>query len=602
MKATVVHTWVKTLEELYGENLVQKHVSTAEIGPEELYSPLSDIPDEKVYTMIKSVSNEVGESTDIIWKKIGKKNIATFSKWFPSFFDNRRLRTFLVMMDKVHQILTKMIPGARPPRLLIVDETPFEITMRYESHRKMYNYFLGLLEGSREFFKEEMEIEKIDEGAREGRNYMTVRLKFASPSYSEKRFLPNILLSFGFLRSIAAKLAAVTFIITGIIATISTGSDLIATASISIPAAASVYIFSHLLLLPLKNIKQKIHSISRLQFHDSFRIKTGDVFEELMEEINAAQISLQEDLLFLKGGTDDLTNFTGYFTQVAEKMKRISDEISQVVEEVAQGAVQQAEETESAVNTLDSNINGLNLISQKEEESKVLLAESTEHVQKVSEEVYRAILGIEEAMKNFEYIKVQSEELAQSAGAIMEIVNTVERIADQTNLLSLNAAIEAARAGESGRGFAVVANEVRTLADESKLAVKKISQNLQDFSGKALTLAQHFAMQFEKLKSSGESLNKAGRSTTLSSQRTGEVTKAVVALIEQLNTETAKIKNVVDNLHSLAAIAEENSASSEEMSASITDYSTRIKELTGYIAGLEGLSKKFRDQLKKYAI
>jgi methyl-accepting chemotaxis protein len=58
----------------------------------------------------------------------------------------------------------------------------------------------------------------------------------------------------------------------------------------------------------------------------------------------------------------------------------------------------------------------------------------------------------------------------------------------------------------------------------------------------------------------------------------------------------------VDNLHSLAAIAEENSASSEEMSASITDYSGRIKELTGYIAGLKDLSEKFRNQLKKYAI
>lgn len=275
---------------------------------------------------------------------------------------------------------------------------------------------------------------------------------------------------------------------------------------------------------------------------------------------------------------------------------------SQVVAEVAQSAVQQAEETESAVNTLDSNINGLNFISQKEEEGKNLLAESTEHALMVSDEVSRAIQGIEDTLKDFEYIKQQSEELAQSAGEIMEIVNTVERIADQTNLLSLNAAIEAARAGESGRGFAVVANEVRTLADESKLAVKKISKNLQDFSGKVTVLSDHFVKQFEKLKSSSESLNKAGKSTALSSQRTGEVTTAVVTLIEQLNSETVKIKNVVDNLHSLAAIAEENSASSEEMSASITDYSGRIKELTGYIAGLKDLSEKFRNQLKKYAI
>lgn len=602
MKATVVHTWVKTLEELYGENMVQKHLNAAGIIQEELFFPLSDIPDEKVYSMIKFISEEVKESPQIIWRKIGRKNIATFSQWFPSFFDGRKLRGFLVMMDKVHEILTKMIPGAKPPRLLIIKDTPFEVTMRYESHRKMYDYFLGLLEGSREFFKEEMSIEKIDEGSSQGKNYMTVKLKFNTPSYIEKKFPINLFLSLGFIRSIPAKLAIATGAISIIVSMLLSLDKPMAALYISFPVAIAVYILTVLLLSPLKSIGKEIKEISNLKFQETFRIKTHDLFEELMADIIKVKKSFQEDLLFLKGGTDDLANFSGYFTNVANNMKRISDEISQVVEDVAQGAVQQAEETENAVNTLDSNIKGLNLISNREEESKSLLAESTEHARKVSDEVSHAINAIEDTLKEFEYIRLQSEELAKSAGSIMEIVNTVEKIADQTNLLSLNAAIEAARAGDSGRGFAVVANEVRTLADESKLAVKKISQNLQDFSGKVLALSEHFAMQFEKLKKGGESLNKAGKSTALASQKNTEVTKAVVTLIEQLNSETEKIKNVVDNLHSLAAISQENSASSEEMSASITDYSGRIKELTGYIAGLEGLSKKFREQLRRYTI
>ncbi|MCR4430378.1 MAG: heme NO-binding domain-containing protein [Tepidanaerobacteraceae bacterium] len=602
MKATVVLTWVKTMGEMYGDSMVQKLAEKAQIKDDELHSPLSDVPDEKVDLLIKYVSQETGDPPDKIWRRLGEKNISTFSKWFPSFFEQRKLRPFLIMMDKVHEILTKMIPGARPPRLIILSETPHEVVMRYESHRKMYDYFLGLLEGSRNFFKEKMEIEKMNEGSENGRNYMTVKLKFDAPSYSEKRFLSNILLSFGFLRNISAKLAAATF------AVCAAGAFAVASATplnaivLAIAVSMAVYFFSSLLLLPIRDIRQEIRALSKLHFQDMPKIKTMDVLEDLIGDINAVKRSFQDDLLFLKGGTDDLSNFTTYFTQVAQRMKMISDEISRVVEEVANGAVQQAEETESAVNTLDSNINGLNSISQREEESKVLLAESAEHSRQVSEEVARAISGIEDALKNFEYIRVQSEELSKNATAIMEIVNTVERIADQTNLLSLNAAIEAARAGEAGRGFAVVAHEVRALADEAKLAVKKISQSLQDFSGDVLALAQQFARQFEKLKNSGESLNKAGQSVALSNRRTAEVTDAVVSLVEQLNAETAKIKNVVDNLHSLAAIAEENSASTEEMSASITDYSARIKELTDYIARLEKLSLKFKDQLKKYIV
>jgi methyl-accepting chemotaxis protein len=72
--------------------------------------------------------------------------------------------------------------------------------------------------------------------------------------------------------------------------------------------------------------------------------------------------------------------------------------------------------------------------------------------------------------------------------------------------------------------------------------------------------------------------------------------------VNSLNTETKKIREVIENFNNLAAIAEENSASSEEMSASVSNYSEKIKEMTGYIEQMEDLTENFRTNLKGYNV
>ncbi|SHK58039.1 hypothetical protein [Paramaledivibacter caminithermalis] len=80
------------------------------------------------------------------------------------------------------------------------------------------------------------------------------------------------------------------------------------------------------------------------------------------------------------------------------------------------------------------------------------------------------------------------------------------------------------------------------------------------------------------------------------------VSNGIVELVDKLTYETKKISEVFENIHSLAAIAEENSASSEEMSASVTEYSHKITELLDYVEQLEGLTLNLKAELKKYKI
>lgn len=143
----------------------------------------------------------------------------------------------------------------------------------------------------------------------------------------------------------------------------------------------------------------------------------------------------------------------------------------------------------------------------------------------------------------------------------MEIVITVEGIADQTNLLALNAAIEAARAGEQGRGFAVVAEEIRKLAEDVKKAVQTINENLQYFIEQVSTLVDSIEKQFVQLESSNKSLEAAIDDNMGATKEIKNVSGTIVKLVEDLSNETQNITNVFENIHALAAIAEENSES-----------------------------------------
>ncbi|MCR6699593.1 methyl-accepting chemotaxis protein, partial [Escherichia coli] len=162
-------------------------------------------------------------------------------------------------------------------------------------------------------------------------------------------------------------------------------------------------------------------------------------------------------------------------------MDSTSREISEVVEQVADGAVSQADNTQTSVAVLNDNINGLKRVVDVENQNKVQLEKTIGKIDKSYESVDATSKNITRSIDEFKIVKDKGQELSNKAKDITSIVSIVSEISDQTNLLALNASIEAARAGEAGRGFSVVAEEVRELAEQTKGAVQNINSNLEQF-------------------------------------------------------------------------------------------------------------------------
>ena len=131
MKGTVVTNWLKSMESLYGKEIVNKALLQNSWQENRIINPKENIDDESIFAVITSAAKIIGKPKELVWREIGKSNIESFSKWFPSYFERVSLKGFLMLMDDVHAQLTKMIPGAKPPRLVAKELSPDEIELRY---------------------------------------------------------------------------------------------------------------------------------------------------------------------------------------------------------------------------------------------------------------------------------------------------------------------------------------------------------------------------------------------------------------------------------------------------------------------------------------
>jgi len=597
MKGTVVSTWIKTCRKLYGDNVVDKALENVGFSRDRMFTPIEDVQDEKVYSIMSYISTEKGMTVSELWRSIGRDNIKTFSMDYPAFFKHDSLYGFLKSMYDVHVIVVKRIPGAKPPILELKPISKREAIFRYFSKRGMFDYFLGLIEGSAEFFKEKIEVQELSKTS----DTLELKLTFSKDIYLTEKFTINK--AFGFIKDIELKTAVVSLILFLILEIptllVSRQAGLYAS---FIYALISTLIGAKLINRPLYRIVKEMKRIKGHEYIEDGRIETGDYYEKIFDALNEYKDIVRKDFVGFKGITDEMNTFSNTLTSIADKMKFTSDEISSVVEQVAEAAMTQAEETETSVSLLNDNVEAIKHVVEIEMQNKEELERAVDKIETSFKYVDMTSQKLNELLKNFENVKNRSLEIREQARGITEVVELVSQISSQTNLLALNASIEAARAGEAGRGFAVVADEVRKLAEQSKHAVDDINNRLLDFIAQIEAQVNSVAEQFEVLNDENEKLNTAVHSSNEAKDTIKQVADKLIETSNKLQEETESIIRVYEKIESLAAIAEENSASSQEVAANVQSYTEEIKKLIDSISDFKNITEQFAQDINIYKI
>ncbi|APM37485.1 heme NO-binding domain-containing protein [Clostridium kluyveri] len=599
MKGTVIATWMRTCRKLYNDEIVNDAMNSVGWGSSKIFSPAENVNDREVKKVIEYIAKFNNEDTKELWRKIGVDNINAFYKDYPAFFRHENLYSFLRSMFDVHVAMTKKFPGAKPPLVTINPISSKTAVFEYKSERGMFDYLMGMIEGSAKFFGEKLKIEEIE------RNNNSVKFKFIFEKeiYYKRVYKFNKFLSFGIINNLGLKIGIINFIFCLIISILIFGlNDWFKSIVISILVFFASYISGSVLMRPKYLIIEAIDKINNGNYIEDGDIETNDFFEDIFNLLKKHKSIIKADFTGFKGVTDEMSTFVSNINEISNSMNSTSNEISDVVEQVANCAVEQAENTQNVVSVLNENIRHLNNIVEDENNNKLELEKSIDKINNSYENIDNTSKNILTTLQSFKEVNDKGLELQSKVKDITSIVSVVSEISEQTNLLALNASIEAARAGEQGKGFVVVAEEIRVLAEQSQGAVKDINSNLIKFVDEIKVLVDKIESQFDVLKGESENLKDVRNISYEATTAATAVAESMIKTIDKLNVQSEAISGIYENMESLAAIAQENSASSEEVSANVSSYTNEIKNLMSNIHEFKNITESFKTELYKYKI
>lgn len=256
------------------------------------------------------------------------------------------------------------------------------------------------------------------------------------------------------------------------------------------------------------------------------------------------------------------------------------EQVEKAVSEISDGASSQADETQKATENV---ILMGNMVEETAQEVADMI-ENANSMQHFSEEAFSTLQQLakinDEARDAIDVIYEQTNTTNESAMKIREATSLITSIAEETNLLSLNASIEAARAGEQGRGFAVVAGQIQKLAEQSNDSARQIETIIDSL----IEDSQKSVATMEDVKRIMESQNESVGHTDESFRQVGDGIRTSIESVNKISDKTKKLDDarivVVDVVQNLTAIAEENAASTEETSASVTEVSSIVVQIS----------------------
>jgi len=352
----------------------------------------------------------------------------------------------------------------------------------------------------------------------------------------------------------------------------------------------------------VSSLTKGMKKISDGDFTVTFQTQRKDEFRDLSNGMDAMLSDIRGLVENIIGFANTVGDSSAQVAITSESMAGSMRGIDEAMEEVAKGVTKQAEDTDSGLTDMGAFSEKLNIVH---ENTQNMHKHSTDAMQAI-ESGQSMILELNE--KSQAVSDITSElienisEVEHNSANIGSIIETISAIAQQTNLLSLNASIEAARAGEAGRGFAVVAEEIRNLADQSASAGKEIKKIIETIQNKTTVTANSAKRAEEFLQAQSKSIN--GTVTIFE-----EVNTNVVGLIEGLEKVSSNMENMVtakdhvmDSISSIAAISEETAASTEEVTATVN---TQLNEATKLAASAEELRmevEKLQETMKKFTI
>ena len=367
--------------------------------------------------------------------------------------------------------------------------------------------------------------------------------------------------------------------------------------------STGIWLTVNKIMSPLAVMMEEIRLLSKGDFRERpSRVTSSDELGLLANAVTEMRKNVSEVMHSVNSSAESLSGSAEELNATTEQSSVAANQVAQSIVRVAASTSQQLD----AVNDTSQAIEHLNESIQAMASDAAIAADKSRQASDVAREGEITLQQAIEQIKTIERTSQQTTNsvmtLGENSKQIGQIVGTISGIAEQTNLLALNAAIEAARAGEAGKGFAVVADEVRKLAESSKEAAQQISDLIkitQDDTDKAI----------KDMEVGGESF-KVGAQNIISM---GEAFRKIAGIVEQVSAQMQIIssstrdmatngKQIVQNIRTIGEASKTAAEEAETVSAATQEQTASVHEIAGESTNLARMAGELQQEVKKFKV
>ena len=283
----------------------------------------------------------------------------------------------------------------------------------------------------------------------------------------------------------------------------------------------------------------------------------------------------------------DLSGVMRTIEQNSQNSASASEEMSSAATQAAEGARAQSDQVNQVASAMQEMSESLFEVSSNSGKAADASRQATESARQGGEIVDEALTTMRAIADSVGATARKIEELGKSSEQIGKIIAVIDEIADQTNLLALNAAIEAARAGEQGRGFAVVADEVRKLAERTTKATKEIAQMIENVQKETTTAVAQMQAGTRQVEVGVSTTTKAGASLQAIIVNVNQVGDMITQITTAATQQSATAEQINSNVEQIAKIAQESAAGAQQSAKA-------CEELSNFAFDLQQVVGRFK--------